>query len=98
MAKELKNVDITNKVELLQIVEQVQSANQALVLSKGGEDVAIVRPVKRPSGPPIPRGKPFTKDDPLWDLAGAGASGLGDVSENKHKYLAEAYLAHARTA
>jgi hypothetical protein len=31
-------------------------------------------------------------DDPLWDLVGIGHSGgPGDVSENKHKYLADAY-------
>src|SRR5688572_18626973 len=40
----------------------------------------------------IPRGRPFTMDDPLWDLVGIGHSGgPGDASENKHKYLAAAY-------
>lgn len=97
MAKELKRIDISNVPELLQLVEQLRKSNEPLLLRQENQDVAIVRPLKRPSRPRIPRGKPFTKDDPLWNLAGAGASGLGDVSENKHKYLAEAYLTHART-
>jgi len=34
-----------------------------------------------------------SKDDPLWNIVGIGRSdGPGDVSENKYKYLAEAYL------
>jgi hypothetical protein len=33
-------------------------------------------------------------DDPLWKLVGIGHSGKGDISENKHTYLAEAYLHH----
>jgi len=40
------------------------------------------------------RGKPTSGDDPLWKLVGIGHSGRGDISENKHKYLAEAYLHH----
>jgi excisionase family DNA binding protein len=41
------------------------------------------------------RGKPFTMDDALWKLVGLGASdGPNDVASNKHKYLAEAILAH----
>lgn len=33
-----------------------------------------------------------TMDDPIWNLVGMGSStGPGDISENKHKYLAEAY-------
>ena len=37
------------------------------------------------------RGKASTKDDPLMGLVGIGRSGVGDISENKHEYLAEAY-------
>jgi excisionase family DNA binding protein len=33
----------------------------------------------------------FTKDDALWQLVGIGGSATVDVSENKYKYLAEAY-------
>ena len=40
------------------------------------------------------QGKPFTMDDPLWDIVGIGDSGPDsptDVARNKHQYLAEAY-------
>lgn len=40
-----------------------------------------------------PRGRPTSADDPLWRLVGiADSAGPGDVSENKHRYLADAYL------
>jgi excisionase family DNA binding protein len=36
-------------------------------------------------------GKPFTMDDPLWDIVGIGASDVpDDVASNKHKYVADA--------
>lgn len=37
------------------------------------------------SGQPKPF--PFSLDDPLWALAGAGRSGFRDVSRNKYKHL-----------
>ena len=36
-------------------------------------------------------GKSLTMDDPLWQVVGLGHSGQGDISANKHRYLAEAY-------
>jgi len=96
MARELKRIDITHRPELLQLVEEARMANEPLVLRRESEDVAILRPVKRPAKPRLPRGRPFFMADPLWNLAGAGASGLGDVAGNKRKYLAEAYLSHIR--
>ena|SRR5437762_11961845 len=38
-------------------------------------------------------GKPIAADDPLSRLIGIGRSdGPGDISANKHRYLAEAYM------
>jgi len=38
-------------------------------------------------------GQPFTMDDPLWNMFGIGESDdPTEVAENKHEYLAEAYL------
>ena len=50
------------------------------------------RPQKRAA--PVPRGKPFTRDDSLFNIVGIAdgpGDGVRDVSENKYKYLAEAY-------
>ncbi len=38
--------------------------------------------------------KPFTMDDPLWDIVGIGKSdGVEDVARNKDKYVADAIYA-----
>jgi len=51
------------------------------------------RPTRREDS--VPLGKPFTDADSLWDIvgmAGYDPDAPTDVSENKYKYLAEAYL------
>jgi len=92
MARELKHIDISNSPELLRIVEEVRASNEPQVLQREHVDLAIVRPVKQGMRQRIPRGKPFTKDDAIWNLKGIGRSGVSDVSENADTYLAEAYL------
>jgi excisionase family DNA binding protein len=64
--------------------------------------VKVRTPLKRRTR--IPRGRPFTMDDPLWNIVGIADKlapnrppGPTDVSSNKHKYLAEAYLAEFRS-
>jgi hypothetical protein len=92
MAKELKHIDITNRPELLQIVEEAASANEPIALEQENKIVAVLRPVKKARPARASRGKPLTKDDPLWDIVGmARSTGPGDVAENKYKYLADAY-------
>lgn len=45
-------------------------------------------------GARIPSGKPFTTEDPLWNIVGIGRSACEvDVSGNKHEYLAKAHSA-----
>lgn len=53
--------------------------------------VTAVEPKQPRRAASRPRGKPLTMDDPLWQVVGIGHSGQGDVSSNKHKYLADAY-------
>ena len=59
------------------------------------EEVARLSPL--PNGPKPERrksfkGQSFGPDDPFWDIVGIGpTNGPTDVSQNKHKYLAEAY-------
>jgi hypothetical protein len=93
MAKEPKRIDISRIPELLNMVQEVRATNEPAILQQESEDLAILTPIKS-----VPkrraRGKPTTADDPLWKLIGIGRSGKGDISENKHKYLAEAYLRH----
>ena len=93
MAKEKapKRIDISQMPELLTLAQEVRSTNEPAVLQQDSEDVAMLTPIT-PVAKRSVRGKPTTADDPLWKLIGIGHSGKGDVSENKHKYLAEAYL------
>ena len=54
--------------------------------------VEPIEPKIAPTRRAAARGRPFTMDDPLWGIVGIGRStGPTDVSENKHKYLADAY-------
>lgn len=94
--KEPQRIDISSLPELLKLVQEVRTTNEPALLQQESEDLAMLTPVK-PAAKRSVRGKPTTADDPLWQLVGIGHSGKGDVSENKHKYLAEAYLPHERT-
>ena len=92
MARERQRIDVSNRPELLQLVRAVQESGVERILGQGEEDLAVLRPVKKVKRPPVVRGKPFTKDAPIFNLMGIGRSGVHDVSENVDKYLAEAYL------
>jgi hypothetical protein len=94
--KEPQRIDISSIPELLKLVQEVRQTNEPSILREESEDVAMLIPLKPVTKRSI-RGKPTTADDPLWKLVGIGHSGKGDVSENKHKYLAEAYLPHKQT-
>ena len=93
MANEPKRIDISSIPELLSLVQEVRRTNEPRILQEESEDVAMLTPLK-PAAKRSVRGKPTSADDPLWKLVGIGHSGKGDISENKHKYLAEAYLPH----
>jgi hypothetical protein len=93
MAKEPKRINISRIPELLSIAQEVRSTNEPRILQQENEDVAMLTPIT-PAAKKSLRGKPTSTDDPLWKLIGIGHSGKGDISENKHKYLAKAYLHH----
>jgi excisionase family DNA binding protein len=53
-----------------------------------------VVPKKARRAAPVPRGKPFTMDDPLWKVVGIGRSGgKTNVAANKDEYIAAALMA-----
>lgn len=56
-----------------------------------------VAPKKRRPVVPLPKGRAFTEDDPLWKVVGIGRSGGGPVATSKHQYLAKALLAEFGT-
>lgn len=87
-----KSIDVSQVPELLRLLEEVQDSGQECVLTRNDEQLAVLTPVK-PTGPRrSPKSGLVGEDDPLWDIVGMGASkGPGDISEKKHRYLAEAY-------
>lgn len=92
MAQEIKSIDIGDNPDLLRIVEEVRTSNEPRALRHDNQVVAILRPARRPRKPRAPAGRPTSSSDPLWKLIGIGASeGPGDVSTDKHRYLADAY-------
>jgi hypothetical protein len=93
MAKAPKRIDISRMPELLNLAQEVRRTNEPAVLQQDSEDVALLTPIT-PAAKRSGRGTPTSADDPLWKLIGIGHSGKGDISENTHQYLAEAYLHH----
>jgi hypothetical protein len=91
--KEPKRIDISSIPELLSMAQEVRSTNESRILKQESEDLAMLTPIT-PVAKRSVRGKPTSADDPLWKLIGIGHSGKGDISENKHQYLADAYLHH----
>jgi hypothetical protein len=89
--KEPQRIDISSIPKLMKLVHEVRATNTSALLQQEGEALAILTPIK-PVAKRRVRGKPTTADDPLWKLIGIGHSGKGDISANKHKYLADAHL------
>ena len=96
MTRPLESLDISNLPELLALARAVRETNEPRMLRAGDEDLAVIEPAKpKVKRKRSSRGKPYTMDDPLWDIVGIGsAEQATDVSRNKDKYLAEAYLSN----
>jgi hypothetical protein len=88
VAREVKAIDVKDMPEALKIAEDVEATDEPRILRRGSKPLAVVMPLPRRHRT---KGKPLQPDDPLFDLVGIGDSGQGDVSENKHRYLADAY-------
>jgi hypothetical protein len=92
MARELKSIDVTNNPDLLRLAQEVQTTREPRVLRRNDEEIAVLVPAKPGRAKRASRGKVLTREDPLFDLIGIGASEIpGGVSGKKHEYLLEAY-------
>lgn len=96
MASELNPIDLKNAPSLPELVDEVRRTNRARVIRADGEDVAVLVPAPKGTPTKRPHKKGFSRQDSLWNIVGIARSGLSDVSANKKKYLAEAYLAESR--
>ncbi len=97
MAHAFIPVEISNTPDLEHLAEAERKTGTPHALKRGAETVAIVRPPPRTKAgmrsPRRRRSGVLRPDDALFQLAGIGASGLGDVLSDKHKYLGDAYAA-----
>ena len=91
-SKELRHIDISeihSIPDFVHLAEEVKASKQPRVLTCNGQDLVEVRPPK-----PLRRSRGergvLAADDPLFSIIGIGRSGLGDVSANTDKYLADA--------
>jgi hypothetical protein len=100
MRKAIREVDITQIPELLRLAQTVQDTQEPCVLKQGDQQVAMLTPVRASasSSRATRRRTPaFEPNDSLLKIAGIADAFLGpdaptDVSQNKYKYLAEAYF------
>jgi hypothetical protein len=93
MTQELGPIDITDNPQLRALAEEVRASGKPRTLVRDHEAVAVLTPApaarRHRGGRPRPDGVRS-----LRNLVGLATSrdGATDVSSNKHKYLAEAYL------
>lgn len=95
------SVDVSDSPALLRLAEQVRISGHPRALRAANREVGVLIPPRqarrRAARRAAPRGSYLRPEDTLWNLVGIGASedGSADVSENKHRFLAEAYLPKA---
>ena len=88
MAKELRPIDVTNRLDLLRVAEEVHATQQSRVLRRNGEDLAILTPVR--AARRESRMRVLSREDPLWELVGSAVDAAPTDASRKHAYLAEA--------
>lgn len=87
MQKEARSIDISHIPELLRLAEEVKASKRPAVLTREGEELAVVQPA--PDAPPKRRkAGVITTNDPLSQLVGTLASEEPTDASKKHEYLA----------
>jgi hypothetical protein len=100
--KPVDATDISHVPELVRLADEVRATRKPKSLRVADEEVGILLPPRRtaPERPPTagrPAWRYLREDDTFWDIVGMSAAedGPTDVSANKYRYLAEAYLRKA---
>jgi hypothetical protein len=92
MAKELRDLDVSDTPEVLQLAQEVAETGVGRVLRTAEGELAVIKPVPKPRKRARRKTGLITRDDPLYKLIGIGSSGIeGGISERKHEFLAKAY-------
>jgi hypothetical protein len=94
VAQDRIHVEISDELDLRDLVDQVRSRGDTFVLQVANEDVAVLEPLP---GSRKRRDGVVTDDDPLFRLIGIGGScEPGPGSEDKHEALLRAKRQHCR--
>ncbi len=94
--KETRRIDISeirSNPDLVRLAEEVQKTRTPCILRQDNEDIVQITPIRPPNKGRL-KGRPTSKDDSIWNIIGIAddpTDEATDVSENKKKYLAEAY-------
>jgi hypothetical protein len=103
MVREAEPIDIaeiTDSASLVKLAEEVRRTRIPRVLQRNKHDVAILGPIPQA---PAPRSRGRRNDAlvhllAIADSGDARSTGPTDISNNKQKYLAEAYATDAGSA
>ena len=91
MAKEPRPIDVSNIPELLRLAEEVHKSQEARVLKRQEEQLAVIMPVQQPPRRRRRTGV-ITRDDPFYRMIGSGKSRIpGGISGRKYEFFKEAF-------
>jgi hypothetical protein len=89
MSTEPRPIDITDSVELLELVEEVRRSGVELLLKRGEQDLALLVPVTPHQEVQARAGE---DRDALLNIIAIGESAEPtDIARDEQEYLAEAY-------
>lgn len=92
MAPEPLATDISELPEVARLAHEVATTGKRRLLTEHGAAVAVISPARRRRARRA-EAQPLTPEDSLWGIVGIIKDDVpADVSANKHKYLAEAYM------
>jgi hypothetical protein len=90
MPSEARALDISNTPDLLRLAEEVRETNEPRLLTRNGEELAVIMPIKKPRR--RRKSGVIRRDDPIFKMAGLGDSGIpGGISWRKYDYFKKAF-------
>ncbi len=99
MERASTTTEIGQMSELARLAHEVAESGEPRLLTENGETIAVLSPAPKPATPRKRRPRPKREgreapEDTILSIIGMfdDPDGPTDVSTNKHKYLAEAYM------
>jgi hypothetical protein len=81
MARQTRQIDVTDAPDLLRLAEQVEATQEPTVLQRNGQDIAVLRPVRKRRSARLP-----SPEDIAVSMSAAGSwKGLIDAEQFKRQ-------------